>query len=91
MWRSAFGFSDNPVTAVGAPIALAFTPDGRLPITTQGGTLRVVQGGALLPAAALTLGSKVCANSERVLLSVAVDPSRWRPDSRWAPRTPSRN
>jgi hypothetical protein len=29
------GFSDNLVTAVGAPTALAFTPDGRLLITTQ--------------------------------------------------------
>ena len=68
------GFSDNLVTAVGAPTALAFTPDGRLLITTQGGTLRVVQGGTLLPAAALTLGTKVCSNSERGLLGVAVDP-----------------
>ena len=30
------------------PTALAFTPDGRLLVTTQGGTLRVVSGGALL-------------------------------------------
>ena len=29
------GFSDSLVTAVGAPTALAFTPDGRLLITTQ--------------------------------------------------------
>ena len=69
------GFSDSLVTAVGAPTALAFTPDGRLLITTQGGTLRVVQGGTLLGAAALTLGSEVCSNSERGLLGVAVDPA----------------
>ena len=69
------GFSDNLVTAVGAPTALAFTPDGRLLIATQGGALRVVQGGTLLPAAALALGSRVCSNSERGLLGVAVDPA----------------
>lgn len=68
------GFSDNLVTAVSAPTALAFTPDGPLLITLQGGTLRVVQG-ALLPAAALMFGSGVCSNWERGLLGVAVDPA----------------
>ncbi len=42
------GFGDALVATVSAPTALAFTPDGRLLITTQGGTLRVVQGGVLL-------------------------------------------
>jgi len=68
------GFSDALVATVGAPTALAFTPDGRLLIATQGGTLWVAQGGTLLPVAALTLGSKVCSNSERGLLGVAIDP-----------------
>ncbi|HEX9670838.1 MAG TPA: PQQ-dependent sugar dehydrogenase, partial [Thermoanaerobaculia bacterium] len=64
------------VAAVGAPTALAFTPDGRLLITSQGGTLRVYQNGALLPTPALTLpASQVCSNSERGLLGVAVDPA----------------
>jgi glucose/arabinose dehydrogenase len=65
------GFSDTLVTNVGSPTALAFTPDGRLLITTQGGTLRV-WAGTLLPNPALTLS--VCAGSERGLLGVAVDP-----------------
>jgi glucose/arabinose dehydrogenase len=70
------GFTDNLVAAVGAPTALAFTPDGRLLITTQGGTLRVYQGGALLPTPALTFSaSQICTNSERGLLGVAVDPA----------------
>ena len=68
------GFCDALVAAIGAPTALAFTPDGRLLVTSQGGTLRVISGGALLPTAALTLGTKVCSNSERGLLGVAVDP-----------------
>jgi hypothetical protein len=37
--------------------------------------MRVMQGGTLLGAAGLTLGSKVCSNSERGLLGVAVDPA----------------
>lgn len=69
------GFSDTLVTAVGAPTALAFTPDGRMLVTTQGGDLRVVSGGTLLATPALSLGSKVCSNSERGLLGVAVDPA----------------
>src|SRR5664279_4090997 len=68
------GFSDNLVATVGAPTALAFTPDGRLLITTQGGALRVISNGALLATPALSLGTKVCSNSERGLLGVAVDP-----------------
>ncbi|MGA7992102.1 MAG: PQQ-dependent sugar dehydrogenase [Thermoanaerobaculia bacterium] len=69
------GFSDTLVTAIGVPTALAFTPDGRMLVATQGGDLRIVSGGALLPTAALSLGSKVCSNGERGLLGVTVDPA----------------
>jgi len=69
------GFSDTLVAAVGAPTALAFTPDGRVLVATQGGALRVVSGGTLLPAPVLSLGTAVCSNSERGLLGVAVDPA----------------
>ena len=69
------GFSDELVTSVGAPTALAFTPDGRLLITTQGGALRVVQNGSLLATPALNLAGTICSNSERGLLGVAVDPA----------------
>jgi glucose/arabinose dehydrogenase len=44
-------------------------------VTTKDGDLRVVSGGTLLPTPALSLGSKVCTNSERGLLGVAVDPA----------------
>lgn len=69
------GFSDTLVASVGAPTALAFTPDGRMLVTTQGGDVRVVSGGTLIPTPALSLGSRVCTNSERGLLGVAVDPA----------------
>jgi glucose/arabinose dehydrogenase len=66
---------DVLVANVGAPTAIAFTPDGRLLITTQGGQLRVFQNGNLAPTPALDLSSRVCSNSERGLLGVAVDPN----------------
>jgi glucose/arabinose dehydrogenase len=70
------GFTDTLVANVALPTALAFTPDGRLLITTQNGTLRIVQGGSLLPTPALAFSaSQICSNSERGLLGVAVDPS----------------
>jgi glucose/arabinose dehydrogenase len=70
------GFSDTLVTPVGSPTALAFTPDGRLLITSQTGQLHVFQGSTLTTA--LDLGpadlNVLCANSERGLLGVAIDP-----------------
>jgi glucose/arabinose dehydrogenase/PKD repeat protein len=68
------GFTDSLVVDVPGPTALAFTPDGRMLVTTQGGELRVVKGTTLVSPAALTLGSQVCSNFERGLLGVAVDP-----------------
>ena len=69
------GFADELVTAVGGPTALAFTPDGRMLITTQAGAVRVVQNGSLVSSPAITLSSRICTNSERGLLGVAVDPA----------------
>lgn len=76
------GFVDEPVATIGGPTAIAFTPDGRMLVTTQGGTLRVVKNGSLLPTAALTFNTaasgnepKICTASERGLLGVAVDPN----------------
>ncbi len=68
-------FVDQLVTAVAAPTAMDFTPDGRMLVTTQPGSLRVVQDGVLLPAPAIDLSPKLCTNSERGLLGVAVDPA----------------
>lgn len=67
-------FTDELVLTLGAPTALAFTPDGRLLVTTQGGQVRVYQNGALLATPAVNLNSRLCTNSERGLLGVEVDP-----------------
>ncbi|MBV8520347.1 MAG: PQQ-dependent sugar dehydrogenase [Acidobacteria bacterium] len=70
------GFTDVSLTSVTGPTALAFTPDGRLLITQQTGSLRVYQNNALLATPAITFAaSTICTNSERGLLGVAVDPS----------------
>ena len=68
-------FEDALVTSVSAPTALAFTPDGRLLITTQTGQVRVYQNNALITAPAININSKLCTNSERGLLGIAVDPN----------------
>ncbi|HEX6596617.1 MAG TPA: PQQ-dependent sugar dehydrogenase [Acidimicrobiales bacterium] len=67
------GFADQLVASVASPTAMAFTPDGRLLVTTQGGTVRVVEDGVLLATPAITV-PQLCSNSERGLLGVAVDP-----------------
>jgi glucose/arabinose dehydrogenase len=70
------GFADTLVTAIGSPTDIAFTPDGRLLITRQTGSLRVFQGGALLATPAISFATaNICTNSERGLLGVAVDPA----------------
>jgi len=70
------GFADESVTTIAAPTALAFTPDGRMLITTQPGALRVrTAAGTLLPTPAISGGGSICTNSERGLLGVAVDPA----------------
>ena len=68
------GFSDTAVAEVASPTALAFTPDGRLLITVQPGRLWVYQNGVLSPTPALDLTERICTDSERGLLGVAVDP-----------------
>ena len=68
-------FTDTLITKVGSPTALAFTPDGRMLVTTAPGTLRVYKDGALLPNPALDISGKVCTNGGRGLVGVAVDPN----------------
>ncbi|HEV3485247.1 MAG TPA: PQQ-dependent sugar dehydrogenase, partial [Vicinamibacterales bacterium] len=69
------GFDDAIVATVPAPTDLAFTPDGRLLITSQAGTLRIYENGALKSTPALNLSSILCTDSERGLLGVTVDPA----------------
>lgn len=65
-------FEDQLVASVSQPTGLAFTPDGRLLITEKPGRLRVYTN-SLQSTPALDISSKVCSDSERGLLSVAVD------------------
>jgi glucose/arabinose dehydrogenase len=67
-------FVDTPVVAVDQPTALAFTPDDRMLVTTKAGQLRVYEQGTTGTVQALDISGKVCSNSERGLLGVAVDP-----------------
>ncbi|MEK7324189.1 MAG: PQQ-dependent sugar dehydrogenase, partial [Chloroflexota bacterium] len=69
------GFADSLVASLSGPTALAFTPDGRLLITTQTGALRVYASGSLLATPALDLSAQVCTNNARGLLGVAIDPN----------------
>ena len=68
------GFDDTPVASVPQPTALAFTPDGRLLVTSKAGQLRVLRGGTLLARPAIDLSARVCPQSERGLLGVAAAP-----------------
>jgi glucose/arabinose dehydrogenase len=68
-------FSDSLVASAPSPTALAFTPDGRLLVTSQSGELWVVRDGVALSTPALGLGAGVCTDGERGLLGVAVDPA----------------
>src|SRR5688500_3808911 len=68
------GFTDNLLANVSRPTGLAFTPDGRLLITSQSGQLWVYHNGVLRPQPALDLAAVLCDNWERGLAGVAVDP-----------------
>src|ERR687898_3091971 len=70
------GFTDTLVANVGSlPSGLTFTPDGRMLVLLKTGQVRVYKDGNLLQTPALDISSKLCTNSERGLLGVAVDPS----------------
>ena len=68
------GFTRNEswVTGLTAATAIAQAPDGRMFVAQQGGALRVVKNGALLPAPFAQL--TVDANGERGLIGVALHP-----------------
>jgi len=69
------GFTDTLVAAVASPTAVAATPDGRILVASRPGRLMVVKNGVLLGAPAIDLSTKICANQERGLLGIAVDPN----------------
>ena len=60
-------------TALANATAMAFSPDGRLFVCQQGGALRVISGGTLLPTPFATVTTT--ATGERGLLGVTFDPN----------------
>ena len=68
------GFAETQIaTGLTNATAMAFAPDGRVFVCLQGGQLRVVKNGALLPTPFVTL--TVNSFSERGLLGLAFDPN----------------
>lgn len=63
----------NFVTGLDRPTAMVFAPDGRLFITEQDGTLRVVKDGAILEEPFVTI--PVNSTGERGLIGVTLDPN----------------
>ena len=68
------GFTETLITnSVLSPTAMEIAPDGRIFICQQGGPMRIIKNGALLPTPFLTL--TVDSNGERGLLGVTFDPN----------------
>ena len=68
------GFTDAVVAGgLNTPTAMALAPDGRIFVCQQGGALRVIKNGVLLPTPFLTV--TVDSSGERGLLGVAFDPN----------------
>src|SRR6476619_56282 len=68
------GFTDTLVAnGLTNPTAMALAPDGRIFVCQQGGALRVIKNGALLPTLFLTV--TVDSSGERGLLGIAFDPN----------------
>lgn len=79
VWDFSFGqtYPANFVQSIVAngisnPTAMAFTPDGRVFVAQQNGSLRVVKNGALLATAFVNL--TVNSSGERGLIGIAIDP-----------------
>jgi glucose/arabinose dehydrogenase len=66
-------FTETIITGISSPTAMEIAPDGRIFVCEQGGRLRVIKNGALLPAPFLTVS--VDSSGERGLLGIAFDPS----------------
>jgi glucose/arabinose dehydrogenase len=69
------GFTDTVFVNVAAPTDVAFTPDGRVLVSSQSGSLSVYDGDGGLLGRQTFPASQICSNSERGLLGVAVDPN----------------
>ena len=68
------GFRDSVVGTVELPTGLAWTPDGRMLVTSKAGKLVIVGEGEEANEVALNLESRVCSEKELGLVGIAVDP-----------------
>jgi glucose/arabinose dehydrogenase len=67
------GFSETVIASgLADPSAMAVAPDGRIFVALQGGAVRVIKNGELLPAPFVTVA--VNAAGERGLIGIALDP-----------------
>ncbi len=68
------GFSETQIASgLSSPTSMTVAPDGRVFIAQQNGQLRVVAGGSLVSAPALSL--TVDSSGERGLIGVTLDPN----------------
>ncbi len=67
------GFTETSWSGITNPTAMAIAPDGRVFVCQQGGAMRVIKNGTLLPTPFVSLS--VDSNGERGLLGVAFDPN----------------
>src|SRR3954454_12216717 len=67
------GYTESIISGLNAPTAMAFSPDGRLFVSEQAGSLRIIQNGALLSTPFMTV--PVDHNGERGLLGIAFPPN----------------
>ena len=68
------GFTDTEwVTGLNRPYQMEFAPDGRLFVSQQGGKLRVIKNGVLLPTPFVTV--PVDSTGDRGLIGIAFDPA----------------
>jgi glucose/arabinose dehydrogenase len=67
------GFTETQISGLSNPTAMELAPDGRIFVCEQGGSLRVIKNGAVLPTPFLTVN--VDSNGERGLLGITFDPN----------------
>ncbi|MFS8084291.1 MAG: PQQ-dependent sugar dehydrogenase [Acidobacteriota bacterium] len=68
------GFAQTQMASgLSGPTAMEFAPDGRLFVALEGGQVRVIKNGLLLPAPFVTVN--VDSSGERGLLGITVDPN----------------
>ncbi|HEX5965669.1 MAG TPA: PQQ-dependent sugar dehydrogenase [Pyrinomonadaceae bacterium] len=66
-------FTETAIPGISSPTAMEIAPDGRIFVCQQGGALRVIKNGVLLPQPFMTL--TVDPAGERGLLGIAFDPN----------------